>query len=224
PRGSKRLGATEMFEQLMRFLLTHFPIVSVQQEGDTVALQLARSDQNADRTAELTNYLFDVGSPTSQVFLAEGVGPAEHEGELTYAWSNAPASQLWVRLAHPEDYVMELRLLALPEGPPQGITIYANGQLIGEVGLEAQGWHLYTVRVPKVFLPPGLNSFRFRYRYTASLAGSSLGHADDRKPAVAFDFMRLRAESDIIPLEQVGPRLDFGAPAPRAFLAEGVGP
>jgi hypothetical protein len=97
-------------------------------------------------------------------------------------------------LAHPEDAVMELQLLAFPGGPPQGVTISANGQLVGEVALEAQGWHLYTVRLPKAFLSPGLNNFRFSYRYTASPAGVAPDHADDRKLAVAFDFIRLRAE------------------------------
>jgi hypothetical protein len=128
------------------------------------------------------------------VFLTEGVGPAEAEGELTYAWSNAPTSQLWVRLTHPEDYVMELRLLAFPDGPPQGVTIYANGQLVGEVALEAQGWHRYAVHVPKTVLTPGLNNLRFVYRYVASPAEVFPGNTDDRKLAVAFDFMQLRAE------------------------------
>jgi hypothetical protein len=89
---------------------------------------------------------------------------------------------------------MELRLLALPERPPQGITVYANGQLVGEVGVEAQGWHLYTVRVPKTVLTPGLNNFRFTYRYVASPVGVSPGTTDERKLAVAFDFIQLRAE------------------------------
>jgi len=193
-RGSTRLQASEMFERLMRFLLTHFPIVHVEEEGDIVILELAKNDQTINPWAEHADNVVDVGGPASQVFLAEGLGPAEHDGELTYAWSNARASQLWVRLAHPEDYVMELRLLALPEGPPQGVTIYANGQLVGEVALEAQGWHLYTIRLPKTFLSAGLNNLRFVYRYVASPAEVFPGNTDDRTLAVAFNFIRLRAE------------------------------
>jgi hypothetical protein len=198
PRSPVRLQASEMVERLLRFFLTHFPVVRVEAEGNIVSLELARSDQNADRPGAHAGYLIDFESKTSQGFLAEGWWPTEHDGEVTFAWSNGKASQLWVRLPQPEDYVMELRLSRIvpPGDPRQAVAIYVNRHLVTEVPLEADGWQLYTVYIPKTSLTPGLNSLRFVYRNTTSPAEIYPGSKDDRRLAVAFDFIRLRAKNE----------------------------
>jgi hypothetical protein len=196
PRGSIRLQAPEVSERLMRFLLAHFPIIHVEEEGNIITLQLARNDQSADLWEKKEEYIIDFGSTAPKFFLLEGWWPPERWKRQTFAWSNANESQLWGVFPQPEDFVMELRLLAcsLPGGPPQGMTIYVNERFLGAVQPEADDWHLYTVRLPKTFLTTGLNSFRFVYRYTASPAEVFPGNTDDRRLAVAFDFMKLRAE------------------------------
>jgi hypothetical protein len=198
PRSSTRLQASEMVERLTHFFLTHFPVVHVEAEGDIVSLELARSDQNADGLGARGEYLIDFQSETSQGFLAEGWWPTEHDGEVTFAWSNGKASQLWVRLPQPEDYVMELRLsrIVSPENPQQVVTIYVNKRLVSEVSLEADGWQLYTVNIPKTSLTSGMNSLRFVYRNTTLPAEIYPGSKDERRLAVAFDFIRLRAKGE----------------------------
>jgi hypothetical protein len=196
PRASTRLQASEMVERLTRFFLTYFPVVHVEAEGDIVSLELARSNQKVDSLGARGEYLIDFQSETSPGFLAEGWWPTEHDGEVTFAWSKGKASQLWLRLPHPEDYVMELRLsrIVSPEDPQQAVRIYVNKRLVSEVPLEADGWQLYTVNIPKTYLTPGMNSLRFVYRNTSSPAEIYPGSKDERRLAVAFDFIRLRAK------------------------------
>jgi hypothetical protein len=124
----------------------------------------------------------------------QGWWSSERHGETTYAWSYAKASDLWVRLPPREDLLLELRLRPLPESPPQGVAVYANGQRVGEVGLTWPDWHLYTIRVPKTALTPGLNHFRFVYRYGTSPAALYPGSQDTRQIAVGFDSLRFRSE------------------------------
>jgi hypothetical protein len=199
PSGSRRLQGPEVFERLMRFFLANFPVHRVEEEGDIVTLQLAKSGQNADLWVKGNIHHednIDFDADASQFFFAEGWWPPERIGELTFAWANAHESRLGVRFAQPEDFMMELRLIpiTIPGGPRQAVTIYANKRLLGEVPLKADDWHLYTVPIPKTYLTPGLNTFRFVYRYTASPAEVYPGNGDARKLAVAFDFIRFRAE------------------------------
>jgi hypothetical protein len=192
PRGSTRLEASEMFEQLMHFLLSHFPIERVEEEGDLVLLKLAPPAPAEGLAGARAGYVLDFGAAAPPVYLAEGWWPPEQAGEVGYAWSEATASQLWVRLPEPEEFVMELRLLASSERPPQGVTVYANGQALGEVALKAQGWHRYTVRVPKRAVVAGLNQFRFVYRYAAAPPEVAPGEGESRELGVAFDLIWLR--------------------------------
>src|SRR5262249_35624309 len=109
-----------------RRLAVAFNFIRFRPAGDIIALQPAWNDQRADLWAGQDGYIIDFGATPPQFFLSEGWWPPEREGELSFAWSVARVSRLWVRFPQPEDFVMELRLLALPWGPPQGVTIYAN--------------------------------------------------------------------------------------------------
>jgi hypothetical protein len=48
PPGVARLQGPEVFNRLLRFLLTHFPIEQVEEEGDIVVLTLVREQQAED--------------------------------------------------------------------------------------------------------------------------------------------------------------------------------
>jgi hypothetical protein len=234
PRGSIRLQAPEVSKRLMRFLLARFPINHMEEEGNLIVLQLARNARGADLWEKKNEYIIDFGATAPQFFLFEGWWPPERWRGEVFSWSNAKMSQLWVRFPQPEDFVMELRLRTFPSGPPQGVTIYANERLLDEVQLETAGWHLYTVHVPKTALTTGLNGFRFVYRYTTSPAEVFPGNEDDRKLAVAFDFIRFREGGNIVALEPARSDqsadlwekkkeyiIDFGSTAPQFFLSEG---
>jgi hypothetical protein len=196
PRSPTRLQAEEMLERLTRFFLAYFPVVHVEAEGDVVSLELARVEAPVEPSAGGTDYLIDFGGKVFQASLTVGWWPAEREGETTFVWSTAKASQLWVRFPRPKDFVMELRLRTLTEtdSPLQGVTVYANGRLLEEIKLDTPAWQLYAVRVPKAALTPGLNNFRFVYRHGTSPAEVFPGNKDTRKIAVGFDFIHFRAE------------------------------
>jgi hypothetical protein len=204
PRASTRMQAEEMLERLTRFFLAHFPVLHVEAEGDVVSLELARGEPSAEPLAGGAGYLVDFGGKVFQASLTEGWWPTEYEGETTFVWSTAKPSQLWMRFPRSEDFVMELRLRTLVDSPVQGVTVYANGQLLEEIELDTPAWQLYTVRVPKTALIPGPNNFRFVYRYGTSPAEVFPDNKDTRKIAVGFDFIRFRTEGEVVSLELAG--------------------
>lgn len=188
---------SEVFDRLMRFLLAHFPIMHMANEGNIVALQLARDDKSADLWMGPDGYLLDFGSTAPQFFLFEGWSSPERLGERTFAWADAKESRLWVFLPRREDLLLELGLLPLtfPGSPPQGIKISVNERFVREIQLEAASdWESYTVHLPRTYLTVGVNTIRFVYRYMASPSKVVPGNPDLRRLAVAFDFIAFRPE------------------------------
>ena len=64
PPGEARLQGREVSERLLRFLLAHFPIEWMEEEGGIVVLKLARTHQPRD-------VWMDDGSPDSGLWLAQ---------------------------------------------------------------------------------------------------------------------------------------------------------
>jgi hypothetical protein len=192
----KQLLAPDIFNRLMPFLRSHFPIAQEVEGDDIVALRLARDSSNADLLVGADGYFLDFGSTVPQFFLTEGYSIPERWGELTVAWSEGKASDLWVYFPRVEDFTMELRLLPFifPDSPPQSMTIVVNGKPMEELTVATQAWRSYTVPLPKVHLKRGINTFRFLYRYAVSPASVIPGAQDPRRLGVAFDFVRFRPE------------------------------
>jgi hypothetical protein len=182
----------ETFDHLMRFLSANFPIAQMAQEGDIVALQLARDTHHVADLGERAGYIVDFGSTTPQLFIGDGWSIPERWADLTVAWAEAEESRLWLFFPRADDFVMELRLLPIkaPGAPPQTVKVYVNARLLGEIELDSNGWRSYTLHLPRTYLTAGINTFRFVYRYTA-IPSESL---DTRRLAVAFDFIAFRPE------------------------------
>jgi hypothetical protein len=186
------LQGSEVFDRLMRYLLTNFPVVHVEEDGGIVALQLARSHENGSLWFENGRYVVDFGSTAPQFFLSEGwANPERWDDQLTVAWADHQESRLWLYFPRVEDFAMELRLrpFAFPGSPLQTVKIYVNGEFFSEIGLEVRDWHSYTVPVPPVYLTAGINTFRFVYKYTESPVRVEPKNADNRTLAVAFDYI-----------------------------------
>jgi hypothetical protein len=196
PPGETRLQGLEVFDRLLRFLLAHFPIEGVEEEGDVVVLKLARKHQTEDLWMDKDGMTLDLGSPSAQFFLAEGWSSPERWGDLTVAWSAGQESRLWVYLPRVEDLAMEVKLMPLtfPKSAPQGVRIYLNGRLLSHIPIATSGWHTYTFHLPQGDLTGGINAFRFVYDYTESPAKVLPGSGDTRQLAVAFDYITFRPE------------------------------
>jgi hypothetical protein len=194
--GEIRLQGPEVYDRLMRFLLAHFPISWVEEEGDIVVLKLDREHQVDDLWMDRDGYTLDFGSTRPQFFLAEGWSSPERWEELTMAWSDVQESRLWVYMPRTEALAMELKLLpfTFPGGLPQGMTIYVNGRLLKHIPLVPGEWQSYTVHLANADLTGGINTFRFVYDYTASPSRVLPGNGDSRQLAVAFDYIRFRPE------------------------------
>lgn len=186
----------EAFARLKRFLLDHFPVRRVEEDDRIVALYLARDGERTDLWLGPDGYLLDFDSATPQFFLTEGWSRSETWGDLTVAWSDAPASTLWLYLPRASDLTMELRLLpfSYPSATAQGIKVVVNGRYLQDIQLAQSGWQSYSVKLPSSVLSPGINAIRFVYRYTASPSQVIPGSQDPRRLAVAYDKIVLRQE------------------------------
>jgi hypothetical protein len=191
PPSPTLMQAPEVFDRLMRFLVTYFPVVHVEEDGDVVVLKLARAQQADDLWMGKDGYTLDFDSTRPQFFLAEGWSPSERWEELTFAWADAKESRLWVYLPRGHALSMELKLrpFTFPGSPPQEMKIYLNGRFLSHIRLATSEWHSYTVHLPQTDLMRGINTFRFVYDYIASPTEVLPGSGDSRQLAVNFDYI-----------------------------------
>jgi hypothetical protein len=185
----------ETAARLEQWLLETFPVRRVTEAGSLSVLWMQRNHESQSAGAPL-DVQWDFNPSEFPPFLSEGWLAYEGSGELTFAWADGHESRLWVFLPSVTDLSLELGLFPFtwPGSPPQGITIYVNGQFLSEVRLEADRWYRYTIYLPRTFLTLGQNTLRFVYSYTASPAEIVPGNRDTRRLAVAFDFIALRAQ------------------------------
>jgi hypothetical protein len=196
PQSPTVLQAPEVFDRLMRFLVTHFPVAHAEEHGNIVVLKLARDYPVDDLWTRQDGYRLDFSSTMPQFFLAEGWSSFERGRELTFAWADAKESRLWGYFPRVEPMSMELKVLpfTFPGSPPQGMKIYVNGRFVSHIPLISNDWQSHRVHLSKTDLTSGLNTFRFVYDYTASPAKVSPGNLDTRQLAVAFDYIAFHPE------------------------------
>ncbi len=149
----------------------------------------------------------DFGDPAESVRLVTGWGRAEEhlESGVTFAWANAPSSELVLDVvgSGPRQLVLHGWPYRAPDGSTQTVRLSVNGR---EVGLEPIGRVRRKVEfeVPDGVLVPGRNTVRLDYAYVASPADSQPGSKDRRQLAVAFDELELepvvhRSPGDVPP-------------------------
>jgi hypothetical protein len=190
------LQASEVIDRLTRFLIAHFPVERVEEEGNILVLKLAREHQVDDLWQSEDGYVLDFGSTIPQFFLTEGFWFSERSGDLTFAWADAKESRLWVYLPWGQALSMELMLrpFITPGGTPQGMKIYVNGRYVNYIALTDSEWRSYTVHLPQADLLKGINTLHFVYNYTASPSEVFPGNEDLRQLAVSFDFITFHRE------------------------------
>jgi len=196
PPSPTAMQALEVFNRLMRFLMTYFPVAQVEEDGDIVVLKLAREHQADDLWMGQDGYTIDFSSSSPQFFLAEGWEPPEHWGELTFAWASVKESRLWGYLPRAEALDMELKVrpFTFPGSPQQGMKIFMNGQFLRYIPLVTHEWHSYIIHLSQIDVRRGINTFRFVYNYTASPAQVFPGNRDHRQLAVNFDYIAFHPE------------------------------
>jgi hypothetical protein len=190
------MQAPEVFDRLMRFLVTYFPVAHVEEDGDIVVLKLARELHTDDLWMGEDGYNLDFDSTSSKFFLTEGWSSPERWRDLTFAWAVAKESRLWVHLPQGQALAMELRVqpFTYPGSPPQGMTIEVNGRVVGHITLATSVWQSYTVHLAPADIVQGINTVRFVYDHTASPAEVLPGNGDRRQLAVSFDYIAFRPE------------------------------
>ncbi len=141
-----------------------------------------------------TSGAIDIGAKETRHYLGSGWSSDEKWGARTMVWSDAPESNLSIYLPKASDFTVALTLMpfTFPASPPQGVKMFVNGRLLGEVSLAEGDWQTYSVKLPRSFLSPGLNTLRFVYRYVTAPVKVLPDSQDSRTLAVAFDSITFR--------------------------------
>jgi hypothetical protein len=196
PPSPTLMQAPEVFDRLMRFLMTYFPVAHVDEEGDIVVLTLARPPQADDLWMSPAGMRLDFDATRPQFFLTDGWSPPERWRDLTFAWAAAKESRLWAYLPRGQALAMEVRVqpFTFPGSPPQGMTIEVNGRVVSRIALATSAWQSHTVHLTPADLVQGINTFRFVYDHTAAPAAVWPGNGDQRQLAVNFDYIEFHLE------------------------------
>jgi hypothetical protein len=114
----------------------------------------------------------------------------------TFVWAAAQESLLQISFPESHDYQVEIRGFPFryPSAPPQEIEVYVNGRHLQDILLDGRHWQIHSFKLPQALVMPGINTFRFRYRYAVAPAALAPDNADRRTLAVAFDFILFRPE------------------------------
>ena len=161
----------ETVDRLQNALMSTFPIERRVEEGSLIILWMARG-RDGETDWNVVDYRWDFDSSDATPWVLEGWWTPERWGDFTFAWADGEPSRLWVFFPQRHDTVLELGLapFTFPVCPQQVIKVYVNERFIGEIEVDAAGWRNYALRVPQSYLTPGVNVFRFVYRYAASPA------------------------------------------------------
>ncbi len=151
--------------------------------------------------------LLEVAKPEAEAYLASGWSrPERSRGSGTpFLWAVGEKSALRFPLVAARDLPIAFRCRPYrfrgpPRPPVQTVTLYANGQRVGEVEL-APDPQVYRLVVPARFLIEGQNQLEFRYRHHQA-PGQRVPGADPRPLAVAWYWIRVGEDG-----EGEGPRL-----------------
>ena len=185
--------ASDAFNRVAALINATLPVQLIAQDQHITAYRVQDEVGNAYEARRA--YLIDFGAASGFPALLAGWSHEESSDGLTYAWSNAPESTLWLNLPKVSSMKMDLRLspFSFPSSPKQLVKIFMNGELLSELELGG-GWQTYSFDLPPSYLREGVNRIRFLYRYTASPAQVLPGSNDPRLLAVAFDYLTLQPE------------------------------
>jgi GPI mannosyltransferase 3 len=160
------------------------------------------------------DFSIDVALAESRHHLVKGFQDSERAGDMTFAWSDGPTSEIEGVIAWPRSpYVLQILAEAVPLVPSQETRVFANDTLVGTVSFQRQ-WSAQRLVIPARALVKGKNRIRLEYQATARPAAVSKKLADPRELAVRF------RRIELTPL-MASSELDFGTAAARPFMLEG---
>jgi hypothetical protein len=150
------------------------------------------------RSLELpANGTIDFEEERARAYLGDGWSRAEKWGDGSnrmVVWADAPESILWFALPRPSDLIVRLTVFpfTFPSAPPQSVKVFLNGRPVAEVAVADASWRTHSLDLPRSYLSPGVNTFRFVYAYVASPSKVLPRSEDPRTLAVAFDSIEFR--------------------------------
>jgi hypothetical protein len=160
------------------------------------------------------DFIVNVALAESRNYLKQGFNPSEQAGDITFVWSDGPASELEGTLAWPRSpYLLETFAEAVPLVPTQRTRVIANGKFVGTMSFGTR-WATQRLIIPVEALRKGKNRIRFEYEAVARPAAVDKKLGDQRDLAVRF------RRIELTPLIGMS-NLDVGVPASRPYLIEG---
>jgi len=161
-------------------------------KGQPVLYDLVDEFESADLLWERDS--LDFGSSQVQAALLEGWshrGVSTDQG-VTFRWGLGEKSALQVYIGAPRELTLTLRCrpFLFPGAPEQEVALAMNGQAFERIVLRPE-WAGYTVTVPRQRVTPGENRLEFQYSYAEAPANVRRNNPDQRRLAVAWDFLRV---------------------------------
>jgi hypothetical protein len=176
--------------------------------------QLAALFRSIEIVPKQDDFSIDVAMSESRSHLIHGFHSSEQAGDMTFAWSDGPVSEIEGVLAWPRSpYVLQILAEAVPLVPTQETRVFANDHLVGTLSFARQ-WSAQRLVIPASALVKGTNRIRLEYQATVRPATISKKLGDQRELAVRFRRIELS------PLT-AGSELDFGTASARPFMLDG---
>ncbi|MBD3305138.1 hypothetical protein GF339_02160, partial [candidate division KSB3 bacterium] len=148
------------------------------------------------------SHAVDLGTADAQAMLEEGWSYPEHWTRGTsfdFVWSAARRSVFSLGVDEVADYQLLMRCMPFvyPGSPPQQLTVSLNDTPLQTLTLQ-EGWQTYRIPVPQSVLKqmaPGMFRVNFSYAHVARPSEVLPPSQDQRRLAVAFDWVALRKAS-----------------------------
>jgi hypothetical protein len=142
----------------------------------------------ADPDLDLGRLDLDIGQGETRVFLGDGWGDDEWEGDRSWCWIVGKHATAFIPLQPGADYVMDM--VAGPmeaPGKQQSVDVRLNGTAIGQIPM-VQGMRTYRVPLHGRLIQD-LNKLEFNFAFAVS--PSILGKGQDERPlSAAVDRLR----------------------------------
>ena len=176
--------------------------------------ELAALFRSIELVPKEDDFTIDVALAESRRKLVQGFNPSEQAGDMTFTWSEGPASVVEGVIAWPRSpYVLTTLAESVPLVHSQNTRVFANDVPVGTLPFKDK-WATQRLVIPASALVKGKNRIRFEYETAVRPAAVNRKLTDQRELAVRFRRIQL---APLIASSQ----LDVGTAAARPFLLDG---